>query len=366
MKEGRQRIIPTEVSKARRRQMSGRVEDDATVPVMGGSELSSEPGIEVEIEVGAGAASKLPSKTVEAIAGLSAGFFTTLVAHPLDFVKLRLQLDTTSVSQTQAVRRIYDTLLRASTDNATHRVSLPRFVENLYRGIGPNLVGSTSAWALYFFFYRQYKNLVLHYAHLNRDSSLKSWHYLLSAFAAGWSTAILTNPIWVIKTRMISTQKTTPGAYQSIIHGMRQIFREEGLLGYYRGLTPALFNVAQGAVQLTLYDIIKRSLIDDQSHSHTHGDSSERLTTLQYFYASSTSKMISTSIFYPLQVVRSRLQVVNHTHHLQSVSRLCAAMYRGEGVRAFYKGLLTNLLRVVPATCTTFIIYEKVKEHLEA
>lgn len=309
----------------------------------------------------------VPSKTVEAVAGLSAGFCTTLLAHPLDFVKLRLQLDTTSASQRQAVGRIYRTLVTASTDAATGQVSVPRFLGNVYRGVGPNLLGSTSAWALYFYFYRQYKNLVLQYADLDRDSSLQSWHYLLSAFAAGWTTSVLTNPIWVIKTRMISTQRTAPGAYRSVLHGLRQIYTEEGVLGYYRGLTPALFNVAQGAVQLSLYDIFKRHLVD-RNNSNTAADdpSGQRLTTLQYFYASSTSKMLSTGVFYPLQVVRSRLQVVHHTHRLQSVTALCADMYRREGLRAFYKGLLTNLLRVVPATCTTFLIYEKMKEYLGA
>ena len=354
------------VDAGRERRMSGRVEEDAEAITVGPAapEAGDATGSTTKTLM-------VPSKTVEAVAGFSAGFCTTLLTHPLDFVKLRLQLDTTSVSQRQAVGRIYSTLVAVSTDAATGKVSAPRFLENLYRGVGPNLLGSTSAWALYFYFYRQYKNLVLHYADLDRDSSLQSWHYLLSAFAAGWTTSVLTNPIWVIKTRMISTQRTAPGAYRSVLHGLRQIYTEEGVLGYYWGLTPALFNVAQGAVQVSLYDIIKRQLVDrnndaGDSNSDANGDASQRLTTLQYFYASSTSKMLSTGVFYPLQVVRSRLQVVNHTHRLRSVTALCADMYRREGLRAFYKGLVTNLLRVVPATCTTFLIYEKMKEHVGA
>lgn len=316
-----------------------------------------------EMSVGTGVISKPPvmlsPKVIEAMAGFSAGFTTTLLAHPLDFLKLRLQLDTQSTSQIQAVKKIYHDLLLTSKIPQTDQISTTRFIQNLYRGIGPNLFGSTSAWALYFYFYRQYKNLSLSLSDLTNDSSLKSWHYLISAFAAGWTTSTITNPIWVIKTRMISTAKDEPGAYKSMVHGIKQIFKDEGFIGFYRGLTPALLNVSQGAVQLSLYDIIKQRLITDNKEKE------QRLSTMQYFYASSVSKMLSTGIFYPLQVVRSRLQIINNSNKLTSLSQLCVHIYRVEGVRAFYKGLLTNLFRVVPATCTTFIIYEKVKELLE-
>jgi solute carrier family 25 folate transporter 32 len=33
--------------------------------------------------------------------------------------------------------------------------------------------------------------------------------------------------------------------------------------------------------------------------------------------------------------------------------------FRNESIRGFYKGLAPNLLRVVPATAITFVVYEK-------
>ena len=299
---------------------------------------------------------------VEALAGLSAGFGTTLITHPLDFLKLRLQLDTTATSQTAAIRNVWRNLVQTAT-TANGQFSSFTFLTSMYRGIGPNLIGSTSAWALYFYLYRQFKNVHLYAFHTEsewNDRNLKSWHYLSSAFLAGWSTSILTNPIWVIKTRMIATNRTTSGAYTSILDGIRQIYTHEGVFGFYRGLVPALFSVAQGAVQLSLYDLLKRHLINSQQHGdHTI---SEQLTTIQYFYASSVSKMISTIIFYPLQVLRSRLQILTNTKSVASATHIATDMLRREGVAGFYKGLPANLCRVVPATCTTFIIYEKVKQ----
>lgn len=303
----------------------------------------------------------LPSRAVESIAGLSAGFCTTVLTHPLDFFKLRLQLDTSSKTQWSAIQSIYSKLLVSSRVGVDPpHTSIPRFVQHLYRGIGPNLIGSTSAWAMYFFFYRQYKNIFLHCSDLTHDRHLTSWHYLSAAFLAGWTTSLITNPIWVIKTRMISTEKSSPSSYNSVADGIRQIYRKEGILGYYRGLLPALFNVGQGAVQLSLYDTIKRYFI-----TQNVDENDETLTTYHYFLASSTSKIISTCLFYPLQVVRSRLQVVSSSNKLKSATRLSIQMYQREGVSSFYKGLSANIIRVLPATCTTFIIYEKVKQFLQ-
>ncbi|ODV85566.1 hypothetical protein CANARDRAFT_176013 [[Candida] arabinofermentans NRRL YB-2248] len=322
--------------------------------------------------------SVLGSRTVESIAGLSAGFMTTLISHPLDFFKLRLQLDTESKSQIQSFKKITRDLM-----------NLSKLIKNIYRGVGPNLVGSTTAWGLYFMFYREYKTLIS-YASVqaaNQDQGLNSIHYLMCAFAAGWSTSILTNPIWVIKTRMITTSRTAPGAYTSILDGVQQIYRKEGITGYYKGLTPALISVSQGALQFSIYDTLKHHIImkpnratKEDNKKGTDGNitttksEQHHLSTFQYLYASATSKMIATVVFYPLQVVRSRLQanynvIKPNMPTLKSkgkfsMSSVCRSILKYEGIKGFYKGLFANLIRVLPATCITFAVYENVKRSL--
>ena len=74
---------------------------------------------------------------------------------------------------------------------------------------------------------------------------------------AGCLTAILTNPIWVIKTRMLSTGRNAPGAYRGMLHGMQDILRNEGPKGFWRGLLPSLFGITHGAIQFTAYEELK-------------------------------------------------------------------------------------------------------------
>ena len=41
-----------------------------------------------------------------------------------------------------------------------------------------------------------------------------------------------------------------------------------------------------------------------------------------------------------------------------SIRDVVARTYRGEGLKAFYKGLAPNLVRILPGTCVTFVVYE--------
>ncbi|GMF63080.1 unnamed protein product [[Candida] boidinii] len=139
-----------------------------------------------------------------------------------------------------------------------------------------------------------------------------------------------------------------------MVDGILKIYKNEGVKGYYKGLSPALLNVSQGALQFAIYDTLKNYI-----------NNNDPLTTFQYLYSSAASKMVSTVVFYPLQILRSRLQAIPHDNNslvnrktMISVSR---DLIQNEGLKGFYKGIDANLIRVLPATCITFIVYEKMK-----
>lgn len=76
---------------------------------------------------------------------------------------------------------------------------------------------------------------------------------------------------------------------------------------------------------------------------------------------SATSKVLATVVTYPYQVLRSRLQV-HDVGPSVSVSSTFRDVWRRDGARGFYRGLTPNLLRVVPATCITMVVYEQVNK----
>lgn len=235
-----------------------------------------------------------------------------------------------------------------------------------------NLVGNGVSWALYFAFYGRLKtSLEAHHG------SLSFYDYFLASGAAGafyhsyeiWElsnltifsgalTAICTNPIWVIKTRMLSTSSSHPGAYTSMLDGTRQIFRSEGLVGFYRGLVPSLFGISHGALQFMAYEQLKIYRIKGIPEGQ------KDLKAIDFLVLSGVAKVFAGSITYPYQVIRTRLQMYDADSAYRGASDVIRKVWRREGLTGFYKGLGLNMVRVLPSTWVTFLVYEKMKVYV--
>ncbi|PGH13202.1 hypothetical protein AJ80_06448 [Polytolypa hystricis UAMH7299] len=302
----------------------------------------------------------LPPSLVESIAGFSAGVFSTLVVHPLDIIKTRLQVDRFSSSRVGSSVRVAQGILR-------NEGGIPA----LYRGLTPNLVGNSVSWGLYFLWYGKIKE-VLHSWQSSREgngkggSHLSSLDFFIASGTAGALTALLTNPIWVIKTRMLSTGRNAPGAYPSLVAGIRQIYVTEGVGGFYRGLVPALFGVSHGALQFMAYEQLKRyrqahgpSLTITDASTTTEGQ--RELGNLDYLLLSSLSKVFAGCVTYPYQVLRARLQTYDAAGTYRGVTDAIRQIWRTEGMAGFYKGLGPGMVRVLPSTWVTFLVYENTR-----
>lgn len=66
---------------------------------------------------------------------------------------------------------------------------------------------------------------------------------------------------------------------------------------------------------------------------------------------------------YPVDVVKSRIQVNNQT---ENFAALTMTIFRKEGISALYNGLTPTLVRTVPATATLFVAYEYSKKFLNS
>ena len=188
---------------------------------------------------------------------------------------------------------------------------------------------------------------------------------------------------------MLSTGKDTPGAYQSITHGAKHIWTTEGLKGFYRGLLPSFFGVTHGSIQFSTYERLKiwrlstiegQSVEDITSAGAAVTKATAELGSFDYLVFSAISKIFAGSITYPYQIVRARLQLYDANDKYKNGRDVVKKVYMKEGVAGFYKGYVSlasstdmmvtstrlgpNIIRVLPATCTTFLVYENMKKYL--
>ncbi|KAF2756169.1 mitochondrial carrier [Pseudovirgaria hyperparasitica] len=287
--------------------------------------------------------SNLPPSIIESTAGFSAGVVATLAVHPFDILKTRLQLEIDRKSKPGDSLRVLRQIVR---DEGNFKA--------LYRGLMPNMIGNSVSWALYFLWYRNLKDIMQSYRGGER---LHSMDYFVASGTSGILTAVCTNPIWVIKTRMISTGANAPGAYKSISDGIRRLYKSEGIPGFWRGLLPSLFGVSHGAIQFVAYEQLK-------NRRSEYKGSGVELSNWDYLTLSGMSKIFAGSVTYPYQVVRSRLQIYNARELYSGATDVVVQVWRKEGVMGFYKGIIPNIVRVLPSTCVTFLVYENTKYYL--
>ncbi|KAJ9116036.1 hypothetical protein QFC20_000705 [Naganishia adeliensis] len=291
--------------------------------------------------------------------------------HPLDLVKVRFQLANNSLptalpgAATGSPAHTTNPTPKATTIVESTKPRLGTAVysalrdcvkqdgwSGLYRGLMPNLVGGASSWGLYFLFYNLIKKQMQ-----GSDPTYQttSSQHLLAAAEASAVTAMLTNPIWVVKTRVFASTLQKPTPYKGLIEGFR---------GLYKGSLLALVGVSNGSIQFAAYEEIKsrRARIKRRRIEMSGGTwrrEDEKLTSTEYIAASGISKLVAIALTYPYQVVRARIQNAATSHIYPDIPTCIRTTYRQEGFLAFYKGLGTNALRILPGTCTTLWCYEQ-------
>ena len=287
------------------------------------------------------------------LAGIGGGVVSTTILHPLDLLKIRFAVND---SQWKLARSS-----RPSYSSTVVNILRSEGVSGLYQGATPNILGAGSAWGFYFFFYNAAKS---QFQGGNAHKQLSAVSHLSAASMAGVLTLTMTNPIWVVKTRLClqsGQQKSSANPenklYRGFTHALVKIARQEGIKGLYSGFVPGLFGVSHGAVQFMAYEELKNSY-----NNYYNQDITTKLGTVEYLSFAAMSKLLAALTTYPYQVVRARLQ---ETKKKYSSSRDCIKkIYNYEGVMGFYKGLTPNLVRVVPATMITFVVYENVSSYL--
>ncbi|CAO3617015.1 unnamed protein product [Mucor hiemalis] len=281
---------------------------------------------------------------------------STAFLHPLDLIKIQFQVDSARYSEKRPVIggtiRSFKSIIK---DEGVRR--------GLYRGVSPNMAGATFSWGFYFGWY----SLIKKYMKKDDEGKLSAVQHLTASAEAGALTAIMANPLWVVKTRMCTTTHNSPGAYTGLLDGLKKLYLEEGVRGLYRGIVPALFGVSHGAIQFMAYEEMKkkRNEIRQAKGISSTDDHNAQLSQTEYILMAATSKVTATVVTYPYQVLKSRLQNRATRDTYTGVVDCGKKIFQAEGYVGFYKGLAPNIIRVLPGTCITFLVYENLTQYFK-
>lgn len=327
---------------------------------------------------------------VNSFSGAMAGVASGVVTCPLDVIKTKLQAQGSfrrpqTLPPDATSRVLYSGLL-----GTARTIVKEDGVRGLYRGLGPMLLGYLPTWAVYMAVYDGSREWFYKHGYAGSDRK-KFQARVYASLAAGACSTIATNPIWVIKTRLMSQvsksapgQNRTPWYYKNTLDAARKMWQSEGVRAFYSGLAPALLGLTHVAIQFPLYEFFKQKFTGFEMGETPASSSSTSVNTAGILAATFLSKVCATSATYPHEVLRTRLQTqqrvtvpqhngpssLQHSTqvspntfkpHYEGVINTFRIILKEEGWRAFYNGMGTNMIRAVPAAMTTMLTFETVK-----
>jgi hypothetical protein len=202
------------------------------------------------------------------------------------------------------------------------------------------------------------------------------WIRMIAGAISGASSCMATYPLDIVRTRLtvgITTANTGTSVFSGnkligsskILEVLADILQHEGVRGIYRGLTASLaVAVPTFAISFTAYGNMKDILLSqggifvNQKNGH--------LSPVGSLLSGSFSGVISSTLIFPLDVVRKRLQFQGvlriHAGQQPSILREIAHIYGTDGMRGFYRGLLAEVLKVCPMVALTFCSFELIKD----
>ena len=235
-----------------------------------------------------------------------------------------------------------------------------------FRGLPPTLVGIIPSRSAYFYAYQRTKKFLA-----PRLPEGSPGNAMVAGFLAGITGNTLTNPIWMVRTRMQLMVDSSAG--QKVYNGYRDavmtIFREEGIGGFYKGITASYWGCFEGATQFIIYEQFKTRLLDRQNKERRAKGlrPSNELPKSTYFWAAAASKAIAAIATYPHEVARTRLreQAKSGVFKYHGMWQTLGLMSREEGFKSLYSGMGVHLTKVVPNSALMFLTYEIVRGWLE-
>ncbi|KAK9827624.1 hypothetical protein WJX81_008016 [Elliptochloris bilobata] len=289
--------------------------------------------------------------------GVAGGVSRTAVA-PLERLKILMQV--------QGKERVY----RGVIQGLLHMYRTEGLV-SMFKGNWTNVVRIVPNSAVKFLTYEQLSRRISHHLQDNGgDGQMTPLLRLAAGAGAGIVGMSATYPLDMVRGRLTVQGERKTSQYRGIWDCTRQIIKQEGVIALWKGWLPSVIGVVpyvglNFAVYETLKDVVLKlyDLNDERD-----------LSVVTRLACGAVAGTTGQTVAYPLDVVRRRMQMSGwagaqslHAEGGRAIAYtgMCDCFVRtvrDEGVKALFKGLLPNYVKVVPSIAIAFVSYEKLKE----
>jgi len=300
--------------------------------------------------VSATSAAQQSDNIAHALAGAGGGLFAMALTYPLITLSTRAQVESKRA----------DTSTLAAVKHIINREGLG----GLYAGLDSALFGISVTNFVYYYWYEWTRSFFEKAAVTSGRASKKltTIESMIAGAIAGSATVLLTNPIWVVNTRMTARKSDSgenelpggekrPAKKPSTIGTLLSLLRDEGPSSLFAGVLPALVLVINPILQYTIYEQL-RNVIEKR----------RKVGPKDAFYLGALGKLLATSITYPYITVKSRAHVATKNDPREGMWKSLNTIVKDEGYSGLYKGIVPKVSQSVLTAAFLFafkdVLYE--------
>lgn len=280
-------------------------------------------------------------------AGAAGGTANVLVGQPLDTVKVKMQ----------TFPHLY-----SNSTRCFKKTFVKEGIRGLYAGTVPALAANIAENSVLFCAYGVCQKAVQYGVQKHKIEDLNPFENAIAGALAAFFSSLSLCPTELIKCKLQAMRE------MSIIKGAtdpplkigpweltRQIVKNEGILGLFRGLSSTIFREMPGYFFFFGGYEISKIVITPK------GQSKDNLGPLEICFCGGIGGIALWVSIFPADVVKSRIQIEGLREPMLSVM---TGIVKNEGFRTLYKGLGPTILRTFPSTGALFVSYEYTKKFL--
>ncbi|KAI9202631.1 solute carrier protein [Polychytrium aggregatum] len=296
-----------------------------------------------------------------ALSGAVAGVVSRIVIAPLDVVKIRFQLQVApnilSLSKTKRPESKYTGIVQTF-----RRIVREEGLQGLWKGnLSAELLYLTYG-ATQFYTYYAAQAWVTEW---DTDNSVPiSTRTFLCGSLAGTSATLITYPLDLLRTRFAAQGEQR--IYNSYADAVAKIYRNEGFLGFYRGVFPTVVQIIPSMGIIFESQRFFKAMFERMRSSRSDLPLNQAIHGVEDFVSGGLSGILTKTLMLPFDVVRKRLQVQgpdrnsyitpNVPRYPRSFIAVMRQIVKHEGFFALYKGLFPALLKTGPSAAVTFLV----------
>ncbi|KAI9657121.1 MAG: hypothetical protein M1821_003287 [Bathelium mastoideum] len=276
------------------------------------------------------AAAQQSDNVAHAMAGAGGGLLSMALTYPLITLSTRAQVESKKA--------------QSSTLDAARRIVQREGITGLYAGLDSALFGISVTNFVYYYWY-EWTRAGFERAALKAgrpSKKLTTVESMIAGALAGSATVLMTNPIWVVNTRMtarknesdlpstsdVEKERARKKKAASTIGTLMAIIKDEGFMQLFAGVLPALVLVINPILQYTIFEQLKNVL-----------EKRRRVTPKDSFYLGAFGKLMATSITYPYITVKSRMHVATKDAPKEDMFSSFRRILKEEGWSGLYGGI---------------------------